>query len=105
MPHESAAAAPKAMRFPGDPFHAAGLHGHHSRSGDHSQPAVDLIFETLRYPAQTGPGDSSASAGEAIAKRRLESGLDAVPASWTMGAEEDGLNTRPAWCFPLHPQA
>jgi len=27
---------------------------------------------------------------EAIAKRRLEGDLDAVPASWTIGAKEDG---------------
>jgi hypothetical protein len=29
-------------------------------------------------------------AGEAIAQRRPQGGLDAAPASWTIGSEEDG---------------
>lgn len=49
----------------------------------------ELTFLVLPSSSQA-PNPFRLWAGEAIGKRCPEGGLDAVPASWTMGVEEDG---------------
>ena len=65
--------------------------------------APQQVYGLLRFLTGAGSLRGDAGAGEAIAKRRPQDGLDAVAASWTIEGEEDGCAQHPPARRVSHP--